>query len=167
MKSNQKSNAEAFDVHSPDKKTGDVSAMLKVKGESEGLNNQSNKRCKNAIKSEKKSHTNNNNRKCAIEAVLNPDGEIPEQYFDYAKEQGLFDPKRTFLDWANWWVSENGRKAGKHGWLQTWKARVRKDVDRQMVGNKNHKGRGGNGDCATTAGARLALNRRRNKRGKI
>ncbi|MBL4601639.1 MAG: hypothetical protein JKY84_02730, partial [Emcibacteraceae bacterium] len=77
-------------MHSPDKKTGDVSVMLKVKGESEGLNNKSNKRCKNAIKSEKNSHTNSKNRKCPIDAVLDPDGEIPEQYFNYAKEQGLF-----------------------------------------------------------------------------
>lgn len=42
-----------------------------------------------------------NRRKCSIEDVLNPDGEIPEEYRTYAEEQGLSNYERVFTDWAN------------------------------------------------------------------
>tara|TARA_R110002096_G_scaffold416576_2_gene619309 strand:+ start:135094 stop:135894 length:801 start_codon:yes stop_codon:yes gene_type:complete len=146
----------------------DAGAMLKVKvnSESESYLTNKSKRCKNA-KSTKTRHDDKRNSKCTIDEILDPDGQVPKEYLAYAKEQGLKDPQRVFLDWANWWLGENGRKAGPRGWLATWKARVRKDVDRQMAGNKNKAGRSGTGACATTAGARLALDRRRNRRRKI
>mgnify|MGYP000415700085 FL=1 len=99
--------------------------------------------------------------KCAIDTVINPDGKIPEEYRSYAEEQGLSNPERVFQDWANWWVSEDGRKAGAYGWFTTWKARVRKDVDRQMAKVSDHKKHTGSSGCSTTNGARLALDRRR------
>ena len=105
--------------------------------------------------------------KCAIGKILNPDGEIPKEYLEYAKERGLNNPERVFLNWASWWVSENGHKAGANGWYATWKARVRKDVDRQLAGSGNSAGGNRPGMCATTEGARLALNRRRNRARKI
>ena len=105
--------------------------------------------------------------KCAINKILDPGGEIPKEYLEYAKEQGLNNPERVFLDWAGWWVSENGHKAGANGWYATWKARVRKDVDRQLAGSGNSAGGNRPGMCATTEGARLALNRRRNRARKI
>jgi len=172
LKNNKCETAAAKAQQLPDASSADAEGMLnlKVKSESDltikNKQNIQNKRLKNAPKSNGKSKSKTNT-KCAIDAVLDPDGEIPEPYLDYAREQGLNEPERTFLDWANWWLSENGRKAGPRGWLATWKARVRKDVDRQMAENRDKKGRNGSGRCATTEGARLALDRRRNRRRKI
>ena len=60
-----------------------------------------------------------------------------------------------------------GRKAGARGWLATWKARVRKDVDRQRAKSNDKKEQSRIGDCTTSLGARLALDRRRNRQGKV
>lgn len=120
------------------------------------------------VKSEKESdYVYKTTGKCTIDQVLDPDGNIPEAYRKFAEEKGLEDIQRRFEDWAGWWLGENGRKAGARGWLQTWKARVRKDVDRQMAGISSSKGRSGDSSCSTTAGARLALDRRRNRKRKI
>lgn len=117
----------------------DAAAMLnqKVNSDSESesepfliKSNRMSRRSKNA-NGYRKYKDNQRNGKCAINEILEPDGKAPKEYLEYAKEQGLANPERVFLEWANWWVSENGRKAGAHGWLATWKARVRKDVDRQ------------------------------------
>ncbi len=102
-------------------------------------------------------------RKCSLQQVLDPEAEIPADYREYASGQGLFNSERVFWDWANWWVSENGQKAGKDGWFQTWKARVRKDVERQNSPNRNHNGPRGDRACTTTLGAQMALDRRRNR----
>lgn len=129
--------------------SGDAAAMLKVNSERES------------------DDRFNRTGKCTIDKVLDPDGDIPEEYRRYAEQKGLTDIQRRFEDWAGWWLGENGLKAGTRGWLQTWKTRVRKDVDRQMAGVSDHKGRSGDTACATTAGARLALDRRRNRKREI
>ncbi len=107
------------------------------------------------------------NARCSIEDILDPDGKVPEEYRNYAEEQGLSNTQRIFTDWANWWVSENGRKAGARGWLATWKARVRKDVDRQRAKSTYKKEQSRAGSCTTALGARLALDRRRDRQGKV
>lgn len=140
----------------------DVSLLKKV--------NQQNINASRKSKNDKSARKHANRRdkkqetKCGIEVVLNPDGKIPEEYRNYAEEQGLSNVQRIFQDWANWWVSENGRKAGARGWLATWKARVRKDVDRQVARVSNLKKQSGNSGCSTTNGARMALDRRRNRK---
>ncbi|MBT5187693.1 MAG: DUF1376 domain-containing protein [Kordiimonadaceae bacterium] len=80
----------------------------------------------NTKKKDKKDETKSHTRKCRIEDVLDPDGEVPAEYRKYAESQGLSKVDRLFCDWANWWVSENGRKAGekdgsppgKHGYVK-------------------------------------------------
>lgn len=146
-----------------------VMLNLKVNSESEfslTKSNRQSRRVKNASRS-KQARGDNRNVKCTIDEILEPDGEIPDEYLEYATEQGLENPQRVFIDWANWWVSENGRKAGANGWFATWKARVRKDVDRQMAGRGDRARGNRSGVCAATEGARLALDRRRNRQGKI
>ncbi len=119
------------------------------------------------VKGESEHGTKNSRQKCTIDEVLDPDGDIPEEYRRIAEDHGLEQIQRRFEDWAGWWHGENGRKAGREGWLRTWKTRVRKDVERQMAGVSHKPGRSGNSGCSTTDGARLALDRRRNRRRKI
>lgn len=135
-------------------------AMQKVKVKSEKLISK-----KNKTKKEKQiERFKNATKKCSLEDVLNPEGSIPKEYRDYAAGQGLDNIERIFWSWANWWASENGRKAGARGWLQTWKARVRKDIDRQNSGSSHKAGQAGDRGCSTTLGAKMALDRRRNRK---
>lgn len=149
LKNKEMANATADTVPLKKTKQAHSTALLKVKRESESENG------------------NKRTEKCTIDQIIDPDGSIPEEFRKYAETKGLVDIQRRFEDWAGWWLSENGRKAGARGWLQTWKARVRKDVDRQMAEIPGPKGRSGNSHCSTTEGARLALDRRRNRKRKV
>ncbi|MEZ5759220.1 MAG: DUF1376 domain-containing protein [Emcibacteraceae bacterium] len=150
------------------KESGDAAAMLKVKvnSESEDLKLKT-EDCENAEKPGIQNHGKKQgcagSAKCTIDQVLDPEGKIPEDYLAYAKQWGIGNPQRRFLDWAGWWLGENGRKAGARGWLQTWKSRVRKDADRQLAAGGDKQGSKRDRASATTDGARLALDRRRNR----
>ena len=154
----------------------DASDVLnqKVNSKSESTSREELENNANIKRSENESGSKNNtkrlpknNIKCSIEDILDPDGKVPKEYRNYAEEQGLSEIERVFTDWANWWLSENGRKAGARGWLATWKARVRKDVDRQRFKGSDKTEQSRTGGCATALGARMALDRRRNRQGKI
>ena len=135
----------------------DTGAMQKVKCESEYESHEkTGQKGKNNAKPNRKRSS-----KCTIDQVIDPDGEIPEDYRRFAESQGLKNPQRRFEDWAGWWLGENGQKAGARGWFQTWKARVRKDVDRQLAGASDCQRQKRRSACTTTEGARLALDRRR------
>jgi len=159
LKNNEMANAKAY---APADATAFAAAMQNKKDEEERL-----------IKKIEKGSCNENerkfkrNRKCAIEDILDPDGEVPEDYRKFAEEEGLQNIDVTFQNWANWWIGEDGRKAGRRGWFATWKARVRKDARRQKQSFDNqHRSNSGHRKDTTTNGARLALNRRRNRKRK-
>ncbi len=149
LKNNETKDAAADTKTAEKLKSADAPAMLKVKCESES------------------EYGSKRTEKCTIDKVLDPDGPVPDEYRKFAEEKGLEDIQRRFEDWAGWWLGENGRKAGARGWLQTWKTRVRRVVDRQMAELSDQKGQIGHRRCATTEGARLALDRRRNRKRKI
>ncbi|MDG1857705.1 MAG: DUF1376 domain-containing protein [Emcibacteraceae bacterium] len=140
----------------------DAAAMQKVNSESERfIKTKAKNVSKNDGKEKNRESAKRQSAKCAIEDVLNPDGDIPEQYRKFAEKEGLQAIQRTFEAWANWWISEDGRKAGERGWFATWKARVRKDVERAKSQGSNKDGRRSElASSATTSGARLALYRR-------
>lgn len=140
----------------------DAGAMLKVKVNSEYI-------LKEKKQAKKESFENGKEQtgKCTIDTVLDPDGPVPDEYRQFAEEHDLDDIQRRFNDWASWWVSEAGHKAGAGGWLQTWKTRVRRIVVQTEPSSSDQAGRTRDSRCATTEGARLALDRRRNKRREI
>lgn len=149
LKNNETNDAAADAKRTEKIKSADTTVMLKVKRERES------------------EYGNKRTEKCTIDKVLDPDGTVPDEYRTFAEERGLEDIQRRFEDWAGWWLGENGRKAGARGWLQTWKTRVRRIVARQMAEPSGQQGQRGHRRCTTTEGARLALDRRRNRKRKI
>lgn len=142
--------------------TVDTAVMQNKKDEKESLNKKIEKGSANENERKFK-----RNRKCAIEEILDPDGKVPEDYRKFAEEEGLQNIDDTFHNWTNWWIGEDGRKAGRRGWFATWKARVRKDARRQKQPfNHQHRSNVVYSKDTTTNGARLALDRRRNRKRK-
>lgn len=105
-------------------------------------------------KSQLNERPKNVTKKCSLEDIIDVDGKIPAEYREFAITERLENIDRVFWSWANWWVGEDGRKAGARGWFNTWKARVLKDVQRQNVKTSNKIGRSRQPVCSTTLGAK-------------
>lgn len=60
---------------------------------------------------------------------LPPDWEPPDEWLDWARQEGYPNPVRSAARFKDYWLAQPGQKGVKLDWQATWRNWVRKDID--------------------------------------